>query len=114
MQHPPVCMLKMPGEKCCGRLPACCAGPGKVRLTTGCQFALPEWWGASGTGNTDDSTAIQSAYEAVQSTGETQGARRGRRGLNWALGCDGAAWAAALETLECTLPPVQRSLRLAS
>ena len=45
------------------------AGGGTVLLTQGTNYAVPEWFGAKADGTSDDSVAVQKAYNAIQATG---------------------------------------------
>ena len=38
-------------------------------LTQGTNYAVPEWFGARADGTSDDSVAVQKAYNAIQATG---------------------------------------------
>ena len=40
-----------------------------MAFASGTQFVVPEWFGAKADGRSDDSTAIQKAYNAARATG---------------------------------------------
>ncbi|GAB4817139.1 hypothetical protein N2152v2_004185 [Parachlorella kessleri] len=56
-------------------------GAGTVLLTTGTNYAVPEWFGARADGTTDDSAAVQKAYNAIQATGNAYLYLKGTYGI---------------------------------